>query len=439
MRTDNTALIGTPEQWAELSEKDRDRLRHFHEPTLIPRWKAMLQTTLMGGNDFDFPPWVVAKICQEIVDFHTRPLPRHVIHDETAVASVQMENTSNDAITDGIVDAIATEPKKKEVEDSVFRIRKPWPADMWGLPNSLVRTALFTSAKGNVGCYSSIPIAAPSTTRLIATGSRLTQTDLDVFLNILHLHREGRILEATPRQFLRAMLCGEGTREVDSLRASLRRLLECRIEISMWIAAAGKRVAWAGSLIRVPDLQQGDRLSCRGGHLLRITLDPALAEFIGEDVTWIRIKDRAALRKHRLAAGLFAMYSTHVNPRPMHIKDVAERLGVSVTNSDYEARLGLALDLLEAKKLILGSEIDSASELHVTPHLTPTKLTYLRKRGKAPVIAKTNNAPSKVRDAGLRCARWSSVAIRAARELAKHVGRVFYRAVRPASDSHVSK
>jgi hypothetical protein len=433
----NSALIGTPEQWTALSERDKDRLQYFHDPASHPRWKRVLVTTLLGGDDFDFPAWVAEKVRQEILEFPTRTSPRVPIPNERRDTSHRRENNVDNEIDDGVVKATTTEPKTK-IEAAAFRMRNPWPDDIWGVPNALVRTALFTSAKGNAGVYPSVPLASPTTTTLFATGTRLTQGDLEVFLNILHRNREGRVLQATPRQFLRDMQRGAGTREIDSLKSSLRRLIECRIEISVWNAGARNRTSWEGNLIRFPDQQQGEKLNFENGHPLRITLDPALGDFIGEDVTWIPIKDRAALRKHRLASGLFAVYSTHVNPEPLHIKDVSKLLGLSVSNSDYEERLRLALRLLEQKKLILGWRIDSAL-LHVTPQLTPTKIRYLKKRGTEPVIVKTANHPRVVCRAEFRSKRWSWIPIRFSHTLSKCFGQLRHWMLRATSDPQLTK
>jgi len=188
------------------------------------------------------------------------------------------------------------------------------------------------------------------------------------------------------------MLRGDSTRDVESLMTSLSRLHGCQIDISIKYRNTHKRRSWTGTLINF-ELAGEPKSRGGSGQRIRLSLDPKLTAFFGRDFTWFEIKDRSALRQHRLAAGLFSFYSTHAHPFPMAVVRLRDLLGVAVANKEFERLLRAALNVLVQKGLMVAWKIEDG-KLHVSPKLTPTKAAYLAKRGLTPAVPNATSVPA---------------------------------------------
>jgi hypothetical protein len=392
MNSTTTPPIGTLAQWAALSDRARDQIHYFYPPTTTrPNYRGGLHGYLTSGEGTELPDWA-------------RQILLAVLHDNHATKSLQDDASDDEADEfasgDVLINAkpaavLSSEgpaPGLPDIIPARFRVSNPCPDGYWAGPNSLLRTALFASSKGTPGSYGTDPIASLSHTCLEAKGTRLNQWDLDVFMAAIHALRYGGQVDTTARQFLRNMLRSDSTRDVESLMTSLSRLHGCQIEISIKYRNTHNRRSWTGTLI---NLELAGEPKSRGGsgQRIRLSLDPKLTAFFGRDYTWFEIKDRGALRQHRLAAGLFSFYSTHAHPFPMPVVRLRDLLGVAVANKEFERLLRAALNVLVQKGLMVAWKIEDG-KLHVSPKLTPTKAAYLAKMGLAPAVPNTASVPA---------------------------------------------
>jgi hypothetical protein len=381
MTSTTTPPIGTLAQWAALSDRARAQIHYFFPPTTRPNYRGALNGYLTSGEGVALPDWAREILLAVLHDNHATKSPQDDAFDDEPDELASGDDLVN-AKPAAMLSSEGPAPGLPDIIPARFRVSNPCPDGYWAGPNSLLRTALFSSSKGTPGAYGTDRITSLSHTRLEAKGTRLNQWDLDVYLGVIHALRYGGQVDTTARQLLRNMLRGDSTRDVESLMTSLSRLHGCQIDISIKYRNTHKRRSWTGTLI---NFELAGEPKSRGGSGQRIllSLDPKLTSFFGHDFTWFEIKDRSALRQHRLAAGLFSFYSTHAHPFPMPVVRLRDLLGVAVANKEFERLLRAALNVLVQKGLMVAWKIEDG-KLHVSPKLTPTKAAYLAKRGLTP-------------------------------------------------------
>jgi hypothetical protein len=405
-------LIGSVDDWAALPYDDRYTVSSLHSAIVAghafygrtPRDHRHI--VLNGLNDTDgrrLPEWArrdLLALLDESVPPETPPAT-----GQGKAPTCSTEEEAFDEFCGGSANGDPLPPKARvnrkaessapaasKVEPTRFRVDEPWPEGFWGLPNWLARSALCSSFKNDAGYYGDtaeqmVELQSLTNLTISASGPRLHQGDLDPILMSIHSCRFGDSIETTPARFLHGMQRGDSTRDVDELIESLTRISNCHVEIVIEHRASRQVRAWKGPLIRFEVIPKSN--SRRGrGRLIRISLDPKLGEFCRDDFTWVEVRDRAALRQHRMAAGLHAFYSTHVDPHAYTLELIRSLLGVSTKGKKFECLLRSALELLEEKGIVLGWAID-AEKLTVTPKLTPTKIKFLAKKGITPTIIKS--------------------------------------------------
>jgi len=187
-----------------------------------------------------------------------------------------------------------------------------WPENARGVPNSVLRSALFGAfGRGKRKYLNREPMASIEGNSIFYTGMRLDQSDLDVWEGIIHLSRNNNL--GTPIYFtVRGLLrligrggpSGEsiGKSDRDWLKGVISRLKAATIEIQQGPYAYG------GSLI-----DEYFRDDDRGCYV--VTLNPRMKVLFGRD-TWTSVDwtIRSALRGHPVAQWLHGFYSSHAKP-----------------------------------------------------------------------------------------------------------------------------
>lgn len=114
-----------------------------------------------------------------------------------------------------------------------------WGATERAIPHDLIRCALFTSRERSSRQYYELKeIASSGNYSLTYTGIELRQMDLDVYLQILHIARGKKIDQRTPYvdfngwDMLRELGWSVNSNNLDKLRACIRRMQACAVEIS---------------------------------------------------------------------------------------------------------------------------------------------------------------------------------------------------------------
>ena len=216
-----------------------------------------------------------------------------------------------------------------------------WPEPVRGVPNSVLRSALFGAIqRGRRAFQQRMKKASIDGVTIIHTGPTLDQADLDVWEQSLHLARIGGLgtrIQFSAGSFLKAIGRSTGGKDIDWLKGAFARLASSVVEIQ-----DGKR-AYFG-----PMLHNGAR-DDETGHYV-IEMNPAIVTLYGMD-GWssIEFAERRALKKQPLAQWLHGFYSTHARPYAFKVETLRQLCGSENTQlAGFRRDLGDALNKLEA-------------------------------------------------------------------------------------------
>lgn len=182
----------------------------------------------------------------------------------------------------------------------------PWPDHVRGVPNSILRSALFGAIKrGKRAFQQGVKKASVGGVTLIHTGPQLDQADLDVWEQCLHLARTdglGTRIQFSAKGFLRAIDRGAGGKDIEWLKNAFRRLSSSVIEV-----ADGKHAYFGPLLI-------GGARDDASGHYV-IEINPKIVSLFGHG-GWSRVEFevRLALKKRPLCQWLHGFYFSHATP-----------------------------------------------------------------------------------------------------------------------------
>ena len=197
----------------------------------------------------------------------------------------------------------ATKPPAGPVATSVAL--PVWPEAVRGVPNCVLRSALFGMVKRGVrGHMARQTLAVVNGAEIIYTGERLDQGDLDVWAQCLHIartHNLGLRVQFGAREFLREIDRSGGGSSIEWLKRSLTRLMECTV----WIKE-GKRM-YSGHMLEFAGWDDET-------ERFVIEISSSAASLYGTDSwTAVEMLQRHAL-KGDLARWLHAFYATHTHP-----------------------------------------------------------------------------------------------------------------------------
>ncbi|MCY4555619.1 MAG: plasmid replication initiator TrfA [Chloroflexi bacterium] len=203
------------------------------------------------------------------------------------------------------------QPEAQEPRGPAQVIQLPlWPEAKRGAINAVLRSALFAAiqGKGRVALDREL-VAAQHGIEIRLTGWQLTQSDLDVWEQALHLARTqalGTQCQFTERGFLKALGRQPGGRNVDWLKSAIARLAGAVVELTQ----DGR--TYGGTLLEFY------RDEDTGRTVLEI--NPKLAPFFGP-TRWTQIdwEQRQQLRSKPLALWLHGFYASHATPYPLTV------------------------------------------------------------------------------------------------------------------------
>jgi hypothetical protein len=247
-----------------------------------------------------------------------------------------------------------------------------WPESKRGAPNAVLRGALFAAiqGKGRVALDREL-VAAQDGIEVRFTGWQLSQSDLDVWEQVLHLARTqalGTACHFTAHGFLKALGRSTGKMNHEWLQMALERLTGAVVRIS-----DGQRT-YFGTLI-----EGGARDEDTGRYVVEI--NPKLAKFYGR-TQWTQIdwEQRQQLRGKPLALWLHGFYATHAKPYPLTVAYLHKLSGSQTKQLRYfKKNLTQALRDLEAIGAIKAFEIrDDLVHLWTIP--SPSQQKHLAAR-----------------------------------------------------------
>lgn len=202
-----------------------------------------------------------------------------------------------------------------------------WPEDRRGVPNAIVRSALFSAGKPTKTRKSfrdyELP-AAIGTRAITYTGQQLYQHELDVWLEVVHrcrLRPAGISTDFHVHGFLRSLRRSTGNKDHKQLHSTLGLLHATSINVVMSRDERGRATGYRGHLIET--FRYNDTL-CRW----EVGLHPEIAElFAPKDHTWLHVDARLDLGKNYLAKWLHGYFSSHRKPYPIGVARLHELSG----------------------------------------------------------------------------------------------------------------
>lgn len=251
-----------------------------------------------------------------------------------------------------------------------------WVEPVRGLPNAVLRSALFGAIKrGKRAFQQRVKKASFEGVTVIHTGPQLDQADLDVWEQCLHLARTGGLgtrIQFTAGGFLKAIERATGKSQHEWLKSAFVRLSSSVVEV-----ADGKRAYFGPMLI------EGARDNETGHYV--IEMNPKIVSLFGAD-GWssVEFEARMALKKQPLSQWLHGFYSSHARPFPMKVETLHKLCG-----SQNKQLAGFRRELIAAlEKLaeVTGwtHEIDDKDLVHVAKTGTNSQQRHIIKRTKAP-------------------------------------------------------
>jgi hypothetical protein len=194
-----------------------------------------------------------------------------------------------------------------------------WPELTRGVPNGVLRSALFGAIKKGPRRYmQGEQIAALDGIEIRYTGQRLDQGDLDVWESVLHIARlqaMGEQCRFTAYSMLKLLGKTDAGTNRDTLHTRLMRLKANAVEVKQG------RYSYAGSLI--DDVYRDDKT-----HEYVLVLNPKLHPlFSADQFTQVDWSVRHALSGQPLAQWLHGYYASHAKPYPVNISTLLELSG----------------------------------------------------------------------------------------------------------------
>lgn len=272
-----------------------------------------------------------------------------------------------------------TETTARAVEKSLHAGQQPsqlplWGDDYRGLPNSIVRGALFSARDWDCPreYYENYKIPSLSNIDGLYRGQELRQDDASVFMQLLHIAREvplGFVVEFTGRQMLLDLGWTVGAKGYDRLRDCIDRLTATSVKLSM--QQRDIDVGYGGSFVR------NFRWTTDAGEPLprwQVWLEPEIISLFKPDTyTLLEWQQRKKLNNRSpLTLWLHSFLATHRHPLPLTIAKYAELSNSVVSDMKYFRQALLrSLQRLVDIEFLTSFEIKPRSGLvHVTRNLS---------------------------------------------------------------------
>ncbi len=224
-----------------------------------------------------------------------------------------------------------------------------WPDPVRGVPNPLMRSALFAAVQGKQRrAMQRELLEVQQGTEIRFTGIQLDQSDLDVWEQALHLARLnplGTRCHFVAHSFLKSLGRATGKANHEWLKDSIARLAACCVEVKYG------RFTYGGSLL---EFYRDDET---GRYYLEI--NPKMKAIYDAGYTLTDWEERAELRGKPLALWLHGYFATHADPFPVKVETL-HRLSGSVNKDIYsfKQKLEAALADVQAVGAIEGYTIE---------------------------------------------------------------------------------
>lgn len=254
-----------------------------------------------------------------------------------------------------------------------------WADQVRGAPNSFLRSALFSAVRrGRRRSMLREELAALDGIRMLYTGARLDQSDLDTWLTLLRLaqgHDLNEPLRFTAGAFLRELGVADNGRTRTQLDERLSRMNATAVDVEV-----RGRYSYEGSLI-------DDVYRDKENREYIVQLNPKLVPLLSDDAhTLLDWRIRRELATHPLAQWVHGFYSSHARPLPISAEALYRLSGSEAASvKDWKNKeLRHALDAVAAACEKHGQHfagrIDEGGIVHVQRSGSKSQILHLRKR-----------------------------------------------------------
>lgn len=255
-----------------------------------------------------------------------------------------------------------------------------WPEVVRGVPNAALRSALFGAIKKGARAYlERQEIHAQEGIRIVYTGARLDQGDLDVWETVLHtvrLQALGDECRVTAYQLLKVLGKTDTGINRDTLDRRLSRMKATGVDVTVG------RYGYEGSLIDEVFRDKETRQ-----YVIR--LNPKLsALFAADQFTQVDWTVRHALDGKPLAQWLHGYYASHAKPYPVNVATLLKLSGSENEDpSSGRQKLRKALDALADASEASGQPFTyevRGDLVHVQKLASGTQRRHLAKKASQP-------------------------------------------------------
>lgn len=231
-----------------------------------------------------------------------------------------------------------------------------WPDAVRGVPNAVLRGALFGVSKTRKTHKKPTVIAAVDGYRISFKGETFNQTDLDLWEMLLHLARLQPLdtqVEFGANALLKALGRGTSGKHHSELREQLMRLIGGAVEITWTL----EQKSYAGNLV-----SGYARDDATGRYVVRFNADTAKLYGVGN--TLIDWSERQSLGNNNIAKWLHGFFASHAKPFPYKVETIFHLCGSTTERlGDFRKLLRSALDQLVDVGAIKSWTIDPKTDL----------------------------------------------------------------------------
>jgi hypothetical protein len=255
-----------------------------------------------------------------------------------------------------------------------------WPDAVRGVPNSVLRGALFGVSKVRKHHKKRTLIAATENYEIRFKGESFNQRDFDVFQTMLHLampHPLGTRVEFYVGALLKQLGRKTSGVEHEDFKNQMMRLIGGAVEIY----SVADKVSFVGTLV-----QSAKRDDETGRYVVKFDQD--MLTLFQTGFTLIDWGQRQALGNNAIAQWLQGFYASHAAPYAYKVETLHNLCGSTSTTKEFKRLLKAALDRMievgaltkwgiDADDLVTVSRRPSASQ---AKHITKTKVSRIVRR-----------------------------------------------------------
>jgi hypothetical protein len=278
---------------------------------------------------------------------------------------------------------VGAAPKAVKKAPAAKQLSLPmWPDAAIGIPNSLLRGALFGVSTERKVHQKRTLLTSVDGYEIRFKGETFNQTDLDVtskLLDIAQPHPLGKRVEFTAHALLKELGRGTGGKDHEQLKEEIARLMGGVVEIS---DASGKKT-YMGTLVHDAGIDDAT-------GRWEVVFNNRMLNLYEDGYTLIDQEQRQLLGRNNLAKWLHGQYATHAKPFPYKVETIRNLCGSTTKRlGDFRKLLRIALAQLEDVGAIKSWTIDPKTDLvEVVNVPSQAQLKHLTKAAKRPVKRK---------------------------------------------------